>query len=316
MFLVWFHPRDPAGTIDGQGEEVNGSTSRALPVVLALVAGIAFGSGGTISQVVAAQGFQVTNITCAQLVCAAVLLGVVCVAKRYALPVGKVALKLAAVGIFYAGTTFCYYLAIDRLSVGCAVAFQFQYVWIALVIGSIAARCLPRPKAIVCAALVVPGSLLGSGLVDEAIAGKATFDFFGITLAIACAVCYALYMHFNAQVELEYPPLQRTFFQMCGAAIVAIAAVPFMSTQPMTIDIVPYGLIMGLIMGVLPCAFLAVASTRLSGSLIAVLSASELPAAIVTGVLVLGESCTALQVIGAAVICVAIAVSNLGASSD
>ena len=238
------------------------------------------------------------------------VLGVVCAVKRYKLPGLTACLKLAGVGVLNAATTFCYYLAIDRISVSCAVAFQFQYVWMALALECASSRKPPSARAAICAALVIPGSLLGSGLVDEALNGYLVLDVAGIAIAIACAVFYALYMHFNAEVEIDRPPLQRASFAMVGAAIVGVAVTPLLGGDIADFSIAPYGLLMGLIMSVIPCACLAFASAKLSGSVVAVLSSSELPAAIAIGAITLGEAVTPLKVAGVVLVCVAIAASN------
>ena len=280
-------------------------------VCCALVAGICFGAGGAISQVVASLGFEIVDITCAQLVSAMLVLGVVCFAKRYKTPNLHACLKLAILGIFNAATTYCYYLAIDKISVSCAVSFQFQYVWIVLVFECISSKVVPSVKLVICAALIIPGSLLGSGLVDEVLAQNLDIDIAGIFIAIACAIFYAAYMHLNAKIELSYPPLQRTFFTMVGASVVGVVATSIMKGGLVNVSVAPFGLVMGVIMSATPCACLAYASSKLSGSLIAVLSSSELPVAVLVGAAVLGEAITPLKVVGVILVCASIAVSNI-----
>lgn len=164
--------------------------------------------------------------------------------------------------------------------------------------------------------MVIVGSLMGSGLADEVMHGTASVECLGIGIAMLCALFYAMYMHFNSLVELEYPPLLRTFVQIVGAAAAGLLITPFMTDQPLTLALAPYGFIMGLVMTVAPCVCLAAASAKLPGSLIAVLSASELPMAVLTGVVVLGETLTPLRGIGAAIICAAIAASNLSGEAE
>ena len=303
-------PRYASGTIDGKGGRMRAESISTAPVFLALLAGACFGAGGLVSKLVVAQGFAVADVTCAQLVNAMAVLGVICLIKRYRYPGFSACAKLAGIGVFNAATTFCYYLAIGRVSVSCAVAFQFQYVWMALALACASSRKLPSARSAICAALIVPGSLLGSGLADEAFAGELVVDALGLFLAIACALFYALYMHLNAKIEISRPPLQRTFFTMVGAAIFGLAVSPLLGGGMMGFSLAPYGLLMGMIMSVIPCACLAFASAKLPSSLVAALSSSELPVAIAMGAIALGEAITPLKVVGIVIVCAAIAASN------
>ena len=67
---------------------------------------------------------------------------------------------------------------------------------------------------------------------------------------------------------------------------------------------------MGFIMSVVPCLGLSIAAKRLPGGIVAILSSSELPVAVLAGFLMFGESVTPLVVVGVVIICASIALSQ------
>ena len=150
-------------------------------IALAFAAGCSYGVGGTISQIVKVQGFALNHIVLAQCLFAALILGVlVAVRFRPRMRLSEM-LKLMGVGAFAIVSSYLYYYAIDLLSVGAAVAIQFQYVWIVIVISSVAERKLPSVWVIVATALIIAGTLLGSGVADEVLAsGRLVMDPVGI----------------------------------------------------------------------------------------------------------------------------------------
>ena len=55
---------------------------------------------------------------------------------------------------------------------------------------------------------------------------------------------------------------------------------------------------MGVLATIIPCSCLAVAGKRLPGGIVAILTSAELPAAVASGCLLLGEPISVLRVVG------------------
>ena len=70
-------------------------------------------------------------------------------------------------------------------------------------------------------------------------------------------------------------------------------------------------IVMGVIMSVIPVLSIVAASDRLPGGLVAILTSTELPMAVLAGALILGETVTPLIVGGVCVILAAIALAQL-----
>ena len=292
---------------------MTGKSSWAVGAFSALFAGASYGFGGALSQVVRAQGFSVAHVTCAQYLCATLILAVVGVVRFRSSVSLRQAIHLGMIGSMSALSTLFYYCAIDLLSVGQAVALQFQYVWITVVIQAIVERRAPGKRVIISAGLIVGGTLLGSGMADELLFGEglASFSLAGFCFAMLCALFYAGFIYLNGRVAIEHPAPTRMLFATLGGAIVISLVTPDFFTGGCDIAaIAPGGMLMGLIMSVVPCLGLSIAAKRLPGGIVAILSSSELPVAVLAGFLMFGESVTPLVVAGVVIICTSIALSQ------
>lgn len=286
--------------------------SKGVAALCALIAGCSFGLGGAISQIIRSHGFEVMHVVLAQTVAGIVMLGILLIVRyNQRIPVAEIA-KLVVLGMVNVLAGICYFFAIDKLSVGATVAIQFQYVWIVVLFVSIAKRTVPGKWTLVSSVFIVIGSLLGSGLVDELLAGQFTMDPLGLLLALGCAVFYASFIFFNGRIATEYNPVPRSFFQTCGSLVTVTIAFFAMGTPACdVVQLAPWGLLMGLIMGVIPILFIVIASTNLDGGLVSILTSSELPMAVLSGFLLLHETVTPLIVVGVVIILGSIALAQL-----
>lgn len=286
--------------------------SRAFAAFMGLGAGAAYGVGGAISQLVKAGGFEVGHIIVAQMVASVVILGVMVVIRYRCKMSRKEILQLMLLGIISAISSYTYYLAIDLISVNQAVALQFQYVWITVAIQAIAERKLPSFWVVISSIAVIVGTVLGSGLLDDMLAGNITMNPVGVVFALICAVCYAAFIYFNGRVAVDKPSVTRTFYMAAGALVFVVAALPAAGPATGNIaDLIPGGIIMGLVMTIIPCICISAASSKLPGGIVAILTSSELPVAVLAGVLLCGESTTPFKIIGIVIIIGAIALSEL-----
>lgn len=68
---------------------------------------------------------------------------------------------------------------------------------------------------------------------------------------------------------------------------------------------------MGVLATIIPCSCLAVAGKRLPGGIVAILTSAELPAAVASGCLLLGEPISVLRVVGIVLILASIVLSEM-----
>lgn len=291
--------------------EVKG-IARPLAMILAFVAGASYGLAGAVSNLVSQQGFTVPQIVVVQTISAVIILGVLVLVRYRPQMSPKEILQLMGVGLFSVLSGFCYYTAIGMLSVGTAVAIQFQYVWIVVVIAAIVNRKRPTKWVVASTVLIIFGTLFASGMAGEVIDnGGIKMDPLGLLVAFGCAVSYGLFIFLNGKVAVEHPPVTRSFFMMVGGLVLASAICPgFYLGECDVLAIAPGGIAMGLISSVVPCVCLAASSAVLPGGLVAILTSSELPAAVLAGFLMFGEEVTPLILIGVVLILVSIVLSE------
>jgi len=286
--------------------------NKGVAALCALIAGCSFGLGGAISQIIRSHGFEVMHVVLAQTVAGLIMLGILLIVKyRQRIPRAEIA-KLVVLGMVNVLAGICYFFAIDMLSVGATVAIQFQYVWIVVLFVSIADRAMPGKWTLISSVLIIIGSLLGSGMADELLAGQLTMSPIGLLLALGCALFYASFIFFNGRIATEYNPVPRAFYQTCGSLVTVVIAFFAMGTPACDIaQLAPWGLLMGLVMGVIPILFIVIASTNLEGGLVSILTSSELPMAVFSGYLLLQETVTPLIVVGVVIILASIALAQL-----
>ena len=295
---------------DTHSEKTGGR--KVLGALLALFAGCSFGVGGAVSQIVVGQGFSVMQVCFAQYVMAFIIMGLLVLVKFRPTMTRKECLQLVILGVLSSISSFTYYLAIDLLSVSAGVAIQFQYVWIVVAIEAVVERKIPGKWTVISAVLIVGGTVLGSGMMDEIISGGLTMDPLGLFYAIVCAVFYAAFIYFSGFIAQGADPVSKTFFSVTGGVILITVLMPFNGGFTFSfVDIAPWGVLMGLIMSVIPILFIVAAYNFISGGLVGILTSSELPMAVAAGLVLLGQGVTPLIIIGVIVILGAIALAQL-----
>ena len=284
-----------------------------LASACAAVAGLSYGLAGTVSQLFVAQGLSVGNITVIQFLLSALMLAIPVAVKFHDFPSVKDTLKLLVVGLFQPGAAICYYTAISMLTVGQAVAMQFQYVWICVVIQCVIERTLPKKIAVISSLLIVFGTIFGSGIADEVLSGAGgNLSILGIAIGAVCAMFYALFLYFNGVVATDTHPITRSF--IISLSGVALSSLLYPGTYgDLLLDplaFIPCGVIMGCLTLLVPVMCLSFAGRHLDGGTVAMLTSLELPAAAFSGFLILGDALTGLVVFGIAVILVAVVISS------
>lgn len=297
-----------------KNEKAQSGSGRIVAMLLAFVAGASYGIAGAVSRVVASQGFTVSQIVVAQTWSAVIMLGVLVLVRFRSRMKAKEALQLMGVGCLLILSGYCYYTAISMLTVGTAVAIQFQYVWIVVVIAAIVDRKRPTKWVVLSSVLIIFGTLFASGMAGEVIDnGGLLMNPVGLLVAACCAISYSLFIFLNGKVAVEHHPVTRSFFMMVGGVVLASVLCPgFYLGECDVVAIIPGGIVMGLISSVVPCICLAASSSKLPGGLVAILTSSELPFAVLAGFLMFGEAVTPLVLFGVVLILGAIVLSEMG----
>ncbi len=199
---------------------------------------------------------------------------------------------VAAFGLTLAGMNLCFYLAIDRLPLGTAVAIEF---WGPIAVATLGSRTRRDAAAL---SLAVAGVLL---LADIHLAGTPA----GVAFAFAAGGLWAIYVVIGHRVAAD-PDLRPRDGLAAGMCIGGLAFAPFLISSAGPAFAVPWRLgaciLVGLLSSVIPYALEQLAMARLARARFALLLALLPATAAVVGLVVLGQVPGPLELFGIALV--------------
>lgn len=195
-----------------------------------------------------------------------------------------------------------FYLALETVPLGIAVALEFTGPLALAIVGS------RRARDAVWVVLAIAGLLL---LVPWS-ENQQPLDPMGVAFALGAGVCWALYIVFGQKAGAEHGAQTVAL----GSAIAAIIAVPWgiahAGSALLAPELLPIGLGVAVLSMALPYSLEMMALTRLPTSTFGMLMSLEPALAAICGLLFLHEHLTAMQWLAIAAIIVASAGATLG----
>lgn len=196
-----------------------------------------------------------------------------------------------------------YYVAIDRVPVGVAIALQYTAPVLILVGTAAATRIVPPRTVWVAGGLTLLGALLVSGTLGAA---GGSLDQLGLLAGIGAALTFAAYLLLAERAGRQGShPVTTLFIGFCVAAVIWGTVLPFwdwpvdLLAEP---EVAWRVLAVGLIGTLLPFA-LAVAALRwISSALAAIATTTEPVLAAALAWLLLGQALSVPQLVGGALV--------------
>lgn len=216
---------------------------------------------------------------------------------------------LAVIGLSGAATSYTYYSALLYLPASLAIVLLFQFTWMVMVIDIVVTRKVPsRPKWIG-AGLIAVGTILAVGLFEERFAH---FPLWTIAYGLLAGLSYAIVLYLSAYVDSDTSPILRS------AVIVTIATltvfIPFPPTFLPHIGAVKHfwvwGFFMALFSQIVPPILMMIAIPHTGGRMAGVLGSIELPVAVLSAWLFLGEQVNLMRWTGVILILAGIIISE------
>ena len=282
---------------------------RLTGVALALVSAAGFGVMPVLGKVAYDEGAEPVGVLAVRFALAAVALLVLARVLGQPLPRDRRLGILALLGgIGYVGMSLCYFSALERISAGLTALLLYVFPALVVVLSAVLLRERPRPLAAGCVALALAGTALTIGPVGG---GQGS----GVALGLGAALVYSVYILGSSRVR--------------GVGAFAMAAVVLSAAAVTT------GTLAAATRPALPTsatAWLALVGVALLGTVVAVtaflgaialigpsdasvLSTVEPVVSIVVAGLVLGERLSATQLLGGAVVLLAVGVLARAGSS-
>ncbi|MCK5823966.1 MAG: EamA family transporter [Ichthyobacteriaceae bacterium] len=199
-------------------------------------------------------------------------------------------------------TSFSYYQAVQLMPASLAILLLFQFTWIGVLFEAISTKQLPNKFKIISSLVLMFGTVLAAGILEH---GLNNFSLKGFVFGIVSAFSYALFIFFSGKSGDEnIRPLKKSALMVTGAMILTSLLHPpmFLVNGALYEGLIPYGVLLAIFGAVLPPLLFSIGIPRIGVGLSSIISAAELPVAVVASSFLLHEDVTALQWLGVLVI--------------
>lgn len=274
--------------------------NKLLFPLLIVIASSSYGVLSTIIKVAMEHGFTTSQAVQSQYSIGFLLALILFIATQRSFPKisGKGWLIILFAGLFTGITGIVYGKSVHYLPASLAVVMLFQFTWIGLLLDCIIHKRLPKRIELISLVFLIGGTILAAGVLDVDLSG---LSWKGWVFGFAAAFSFAVFMQFNSKrVEGISTVARMTFMSLFALIIVSV----FQSPEVMwdgtlfTTDLLYFGLALGFFGIILPILLFTVAVPKVGGGTASILSATELPVAVIVSVIVLNESLSLLQIVG------------------
>lgn len=277
--------------------------------LLVFLAGSSYGFIVPAVKIASAHGVDVVDFLPAQYLFSFVLMGAITLVRRIPLAAPRELLKLAGIGLFTSCTSLCYYQAVSLLPSAVALTLLFQFVWVGVIINSIAERKLPDRATVVAVALVLIGTVFAAGLFD---ASFAELNPTGIAYGLGSAVFYSLFLFLSGKVGTEYAvPLRTMMLSLGGFFMTSAVNIGFFTDALRDATIWPYAVAMGFLGIVIPTSLISFASPKLPAGMVTIMASSELPVGVLAAWAIVADTPSAPTIIGVCLVLAGIIYNQL-----
>ncbi len=268
--------------------------------LLIVLGSSSYGILSTIIKVAMQHGFKTEEAVTSQYVIGFLLALILFIFTQRSLPklTGKGFLIIMVSGLITGNTGIVYGQAVRYLPASLAVVMLFQFTWIGLFLDCLLHRRRPSRNELISLAFLVIGTILAAGILDVDLSG---LDWRGWAFGLASALSFACFMQFNSRPVEGISTIGRmtimSFFAMCMICLFQSPEI-IVNGKLFGTELLYYGLALGFFGIILPILLFTISVPKVGGGLASILSAMELPVAIIASVLVLHEKLSILQACG------------------
>ncbi len=271
--------------------------------LMVVIAASSYGTLSTMVKLAIAGGYTASEAVASQYIVGFLLALVIYLITQRKLPRFNGGFKIVLLaGIFTATTGIVYGQALIYLPASLAVVMLFQFTWIGTLIDCILRKRLPSRPEVISLIVLFLGTILAAGVLDVDLSG---IHWKGWVYGLAAALSFSLNMTVNTkQVKGMNTTTRLLFVSFIAAVMIGIFQSPeiIWNGKLFTESLLFYGLGLGLLGIIIPIYLFVIAVPKVGGAVSSILSAMELPVAVIVSVLVLSESLTTLQIVGIVII--------------
>lgn len=218
--------------------------------------------------------------------------------------------KMVLAGTCTGLVSIFYYQCVKLVPNSVAIILLMQFIWMSILLELVIYKKKPTSLQFLSILLVLGGTVLASGMVETAISG---LNLKGICFGLLAAVSYAGFLMLSGKIGNEYPPLKKSALMISGACLLIFILFPpvFLYNGALNGNLLKWGLIIAVFGTVIPPLFYAEGVPRIGTALSSILSAAELPVAVMMAGFVLQEQVSFFRWVGVCVILSAMVIPNL-----
>ncbi|QCR21321.1 DMT family transporter [Pontibacter sp. SGAir0037] len=283
-------------------------------ILLVFLGACSFGILSTFVKLAYKEGFSLGEVTGSQVFFGAVVLWSVVLLRQVVRKApkkvkAKDALKLVAMGTSTGLVSLLYYKCVQTVPASIAILLLMQFTWMSLVLESIRKKKLPSAIQLLTVLFILAGTVLAGRVFS---AGAEDYDLAGIVYGLLAGFSYALFLLINNAAGNHLHPTTKSALLLTGACVLIFSVFPpvFLTSGALANGLFKWGILLSLFGTVIPPLFFAYGIPHTGLGLGAILSAAELPVAVLMSSIILQEQVSLLQWTGVAVILTAIVVSN------
>ncbi|HTN36660.1 MAG TPA: DMT family transporter [Arachidicoccus sp.] len=307
-------------------------------IFLILLGGCSFGILSTFVKLAYGHGFSLADVTSAQAYFGALILWSILIIFKLFSPSPKAisatisakapqnrektVMYLILTGMTSGCISICYYKCVQLLPASIAIILLMQYTWISMLLERLIFKKPLGALQLGCLAIILVGTLLGSGIVNNAHLDY-RLPLEGIVYGLLAGFFYAVFILSNGYVGNYLPAIQKSSWIVLGVCVmIMVVFPPFAPLRQLYLseghalwafirEISLWGLLLGFFGMVLPPLLFAIAIPKTGVALSSILGSVELPTAAICAYFILGETITWIQLIGILLILVSIILINL-----
>jgi len=218
--------------------------------------------------------------------------------------------KMVLAGICTGLVSVFYYQCVKLVPNSVAIILLMQFIWMSILLEFFIYKKKPTGLQFLAILLVLGGTILASGMVETSVAD---LSLKGTGFGLLAAVSYAGFLMLSGRIGNEYPALKKSALMITGACILIFILFPptFLFNGALNGSLLKWGLIISIFGTVIPPLFYAEGVPKIGTALSSILSAAELPVAVMMAGFVLQEQVSFLRWIGVCVILSAMVLPNL-----
>lgn len=266
--------------------------------LLVVIAASSYGVVSTIIKLAMSSGFSVSEAVTSQFFIGFCLAaGIFLLTSRTKLSFNGIKILILA-GILTGLTNIVYGRSLNYLPASLAVVLLFQFTWMGMLISCITKRQFPSRTELLSLIILVAGTIPAAGLIDVDVS---QIPFQGWLWGLAAALCYSLFLFVNGRATANMTTSNRlvwvSFFAFITTAVFQSPEIIWNGTL-FNEGLWLYGLALGLFGMIIPVFLFTIAVPKVGLGTSSILSAIELPIAVMVSVILLSETVTALQIAG------------------